>query len=184
MSNGKGIRDGKPKPPFANGTWVWVLKPPAVGGNKVERCWKGPYQIAERVGDQSYRVTTDKGTVTDVHRDQLKPCVWDVELGESYPLVFRKSDPTAQLGASTVVDEVLGHRKHPQRGLEFLTHWTGAHEEARAWESAASFLQGCPEPWLQYCSDVGIHLDLHKVMESRGQPGDALKGVDMNKGER
>ena len=142
----------------------------------MERWWKGPFQVAQRVGENSYQVAFERGALMDVHRDQLKPCRWDVELGESYPLVFRNTDPTAQLGASTVVDKVLGHRYHPQRGLEFLTHWKGAHEEARAWESAASFFHGCPEPWLHYCSEAGLSVDLREVFEARGSVSNAWRG--------
>ena len=71
-----------------------------------------------------------------------------------------------------MVDKVLGHRRRPHRGLEFLTHWTGADEDTVAWEPVGSFIHGCPEPWLQYCSEAGLTMDLREILESRGKPWD------------
>ena len=87
----------KPKAPFADGSWVWLMYPKKVGGRKIERWWRGPFQVVQRVGEASYQIRTDKSVLYDVHRDQLKVCVWDVDLGESYPLVFRAADPADQV---------------------------------------------------------------------------------------
>ena len=34
----------KPKAPFEDGCWIWLLSPKKVGGQKIERWWKGPFQ--------------------------------------------------------------------------------------------------------------------------------------------
>lgn len=156
----------KPKALFEEGSWVWLLYPKKVGGRKIERWWRGPYQVVQRVGEASFQIRTDRSVLYDVHRDQLKPCVWDTDFGESYPLVFRASDSSDQQPATPVVDQVLGHRPHPVHGYEFLTHWTGRGQDFEAWEPAGSFLHGCPDPWLAYCHDKGLALDLHQVVDA------------------
>ena len=70
----KRIQDGrnkkrKEKPPYATDAWVWLLKPRQVGGRKVERWWRGHYQIAKRTGENSYQVVNERGTLYDVHWD-------------------------------------------------------------------------------------------------------------------
>jgi hypothetical protein len=164
------------KNPLKKGTWVWLLKPRQVGGFKAERWWRGPYQIVQRTGVNSYQVHTERGTAYDVHRDQLKICNWDTSLGEGVPLAFRQSDPTDQLEKHPVVDRVMGHRHHPTRGLEFLTHWAGTGDDEVAWEPVAAFIHGCSEAWLQYCSLAGISMDLKAIVGSRGKPWDVWIG--------
>jgi hypothetical protein len=73
----------KPKAPFEDGSWVWLLSPKKVGGNKIERWWKGPFQVVQRVGEASFQIRTDRAVLYDVHRDQLKPCSWDMDLAAS-----------------------------------------------------------------------------------------------------
>ena len=100
----------------------------------------------------------------DVHRDQLKPCVWDLELGASFPLVFRAADPADQRTQAPVVDRVLDHRSHPVHGVKFLTHWITRERDFTAWEPAGSFLHSCPDPWLAYCRERGLQLDLPQMV--------------------
>jgi hypothetical protein len=164
----------KPKAPFEDGSWVWLLSPRKVGGNKIERWWRGPFQVVQRVGESSFQIRTDRCVLYDVHSDQLKPCHWDVELGESYPLVFRCSNPAEQQPSAPVVDLVLDHRSHPVRGLEFLAHWTGKEQDFLAWEPAGSFMYGCPDAWLAYCHKKGLVVDIHQAVESIGKAPDAL----------
>ena len=121
---------------------------------------------------KSFQIRTDQSVLYDVHRDQLKPCMWDVDLGESYPLVFRATDPAPQRTTAPVVDRILGHRQHPVHGLEFLAHWVGRGQDFEAWEPAGSFLNGCPDPWLSYCHEKGLTLDLPRVVESLGKAPD------------
>ena len=156
----------KAKTPYEDGIWVWLLNPKKVGGNKIERWWRGPFKVVQRVGEASYQIRTDRCVLYDVHRDQLKPCLWDVELGESYPLVFRASDPADQRTSAPVVDRIMDHRSHPLHGLEFLAHWTGREQDLMTWEPAGSFLHGCPDAWLSYCHEKGLVLDLHQVVGS------------------
>ena len=164
----------KPKAPFEDGSWVWLLSPKNVGGQKIERWWKGPFQVVQRVGEASYQIRTDRSVLYDVHRDQLKPCLWDLDLGESYPLVFRAGDPAEQRSQAPVVDRVLEHRSHPVHGFEFLTHWQGREQDFTAWEPAGSFLHSCPDAWLSYCRDQGLQLDLPQVVGSLGRAPDFL----------
>ena len=160
------------KAPFEDGSWVWLLNPKKVGGNKLGRWWRGPFQIVQRVGETSYQIRTDKSVLYDVHREQLKPCLWDMELGESYPLVFRQTDPTEQRATAPVCDRILDHRPHDTYGVEFLTHWVGEGQDFLAWEPPGSFMNSCPDAWLAYCHEHGLGLDLHQVVESFGRGPD------------
>jgi hypothetical protein len=159
----------KPKAPFEDGSLVWLLSPKKVGGNKIERWWKGPFQVVQRVGEASFQIRTDRAVLYDVHRDQLKPCSWDMDLGASYPLVFRQSDPADQRAPAPVVDRILEHRAHPSHGLEFLAHWVGQNQISLAWEPAGIFLHGCSDAWLAYCHEKGLALDLHQVVDAIGR---------------
>ena len=140
---------------------------------KVEKWWQGPYQVVQRVGGQSYQIRTDKCLNYDVHRDQLKSCTWDPDLGEWFPLVFRRSDPSEQREAHRVVDQILNHRVSPVRGLEFLTHWSGTSGSATAWEPVSNFLHGCPEAWMRYCYEKNLTMDLLSAIQSIGDVSDA-----------
>ena len=162
----------KPKVPFEDGAWVWLLSPKKVGGNKIERWWKGPFQVFQRFGEASFQIRTDRSVLYDVHRDQLKPCEWDMALGESYPLFFRQSDPSDQRATAPVVDRILEHRSHPTHGLEFLAHWVGRDQDFLAWEPAGSFMASCPDAWLAYCHGKDLALDLHKVVDAIGKTPD------------
>ena len=159
----------RPKAPFEDGSWVWLVNPKKVGGQKIERWWRGPFQVVQRVGEASFQIRTDRSVLYDVHRDQLKPCLWDMDLGPSYPLVFRQGDQAAQRTGMPVVDKVLEHREHPTRGLEFLVHWVGPDQDFLAWESAGNFLHGCPDAWLTYCHNNDLTVDVHQAVESLGR---------------
>ena len=95
-----------------------------------------------------------------------------VELGDSYPLVFCAADPADQRSTAPVVDQVLDHRSQPVRGLEFWVHWLGREKIFTAWEPAGSFVNSCPDPWLSYCREKGLHLDVLRVVESIGKAPD------------
>jgi hypothetical protein len=164
----------KAKAPFEDGDWVWLMSPKKVGGQKIERWWKGPFQVVQRTGEASFQIRTDKSVMYDVHRDQLKPCIWDMGLGDSYPLVFRAADASDQRPTAPVVDRILEHRSHPIHGLEFLTHWITRERDFTAWESAGSFLHNCPDPWLGYCKKHSLILDLPQVVDSIGRVPDIV----------
>ena len=72
--------------PYAEGEWVWYLRPRSVGGVKLQSWWQGPFKVCQRVGQSSYRLRTPQGQEFDAHADQLKPCVWT-----------EPSDPTTSL---------------------------------------------------------------------------------------
>ena len=59
----------KPKAPFEDGCWVWLLSPKKVGGRKIERWWKGAFQIVQMVGEASYQMRTERRFLYDFHRD-------------------------------------------------------------------------------------------------------------------
>ena len=56
-----------PREHFEVDDWVWVLRPKAVGGNKMERWWNGPYRVTQRTGASSYQVRLAPKQVQDFH---------------------------------------------------------------------------------------------------------------------
>ena len=49
-------QDKKEMSSFQPGDIVWVLRPPSIGGNKMETWWLGPAKVVQRVGNTSYKV--------------------------------------------------------------------------------------------------------------------------------
>ena len=55
---------------------VWVLKPRDMASqSKILPRWDGPLQITARLGAHTYSVKDKKGTLLQVHVDQLKPYI-------------------------------------------------------------------------------------------------------------
>ena len=63
------------------GDWVWVKRPPAVGGVGLKSLWHGAYRIVAQNGEDSYQVKNADSTLTGVHATQLAKCTWE-PLGE------------------------------------------------------------------------------------------------------
>ena len=56
------------------GDWVWVKRPPAVGGVGLKSLWHGAYRIVAQNGEDSYQVKNADSTLTGVHATQLARC--------------------------------------------------------------------------------------------------------------
>jgi hypothetical protein len=78
---------------FKVGEWVFVQRPTAFVGPKMQTSWLGPFQIAERSGEHSYKVHIAPRNDLEVHEDQIKRCVSYPELERSYPMVYRRGEP-------------------------------------------------------------------------------------------
>ena len=148
-----------PRPPFAPGDWVWLQRPRGVTGPKLDHWWTGPYRVKARTGQSSYELTLGPNQTHDAHLDQLKPCQWDMELGDSYPLVWRRADGRS-VSSSPVPSSITGHRYSNEVGWEFLTAWSQDPEAPPSWEPATKFFQGCDELWMRYILENGIDLIL------------------------
>jgi hypothetical protein len=78
------------RPPHAVGDWVWLRRPKAVGGVKLQTWWRGHFQVEARVGDSSYVLRIPQtGDSLEVHADQLKACYWEALDPQGVPI----SDP-------------------------------------------------------------------------------------------
>ena len=56
------------------GDWIWVQRPTAFVGPKIQTSWMGPYRIVSRVGEHSFVVHIGPHDDREVHVDQIKPC--------------------------------------------------------------------------------------------------------------
>ena len=156
------------RPPFAEGDWVWLIRPKAITGAKMERWWTGPYRIASRSGESSYVLQLGPNRQQDAHLDQLKTCQWDIDLGESYPLVWRANNPVGSHSQVPTVKAISGHRYSTERGWEFHTTWDTSSEAE--WVPVMKFLEGCDELWMRYILQNGIDLVLEAEPEETKDP--------------
>jgi hypothetical protein len=151
------------RPPFAPGDWVWLQRPRGVTGPKMEHWWTGPYRVKARTGQSSYELILRPNQTQDAHLDQLKPCHWDMNLGDSYPLVWRQSrNKDAPL--ANPPQSITGHRFTTEGGWEFLTIWSQDPRAEPVWEPATRFFQGCDQLWTDYILENGLDL----VLEAEG----------------
>ena len=150
----------RPRPPFVEGDWVWLMRPPGVTGPKMDHWWKGPYRVAARTGQSSYTLFLGPNQTQEAHLDQLKPCHWDMDLGSSYPLVWRKEKGREAPDATQHPRSITGHRFTDGSGWEFLKTWSDDTQATPTWEPASKFFQGCDELWMTYILENGLDLIL------------------------
>ena len=81
------------RPPYKVGDWVFVRRPKGVGGHKLQTWWRGPFEVLERKGADSYVVRDSIHGPLDVHADQLKICVWEKLDDQGVPLQYPPIDP-------------------------------------------------------------------------------------------
>ncbi len=128
---------------------MWLQRPKGVTGPKLEHWWTGTYRVHARTGQSSYALTLGPNQLQDAHADQLKPCTWDINLGESYPLVWRKSkDPLAQ-SSNFAPCSITAHRYADETGWEFLTTRTASPDATATWEPASKVFRDCDETWMR-----------------------------------
>ena len=59
-----------------------------------------------------------------------------------------------------MVERILDHRRNTHGDLEFLTRWSLAAIAEDSWEPASRFVADCCQPWLQYCLDREVPVDV------------------------
>ena len=147
-------------PPLAVGTKVWYRRPED-SGDKLDTRWLGHAIVKEREGDQSYRVEVKPGFVIGAPRRFLKPWAEDFLEENPLPLFFHQRTP---LDPDATPDEweverIDGHRFRGGK-LQFLTRWTGWSEEERTWEPVGSFVHRYAAPFVKYCKENGLRIDV------------------------
>ena len=143
------------------GSKVWVLRPKGVGGNKMQSWWEGPCEVTAQTGAASFEVRVGRTGVTKaVHMDQIKEYLEEEVQGRGFPLRYHRGDPAGQRLEPRRVERVLRHRFRRDGALEFLTHWAGTPEHESSWEPVGSFLAGCSQPWLEYCWERNVGVEL------------------------
>ena len=111
--------------------------------------------VAARTGHASYRISVRLGIYKDVHASQLKLAEGEAVEGAGIPLAYRRVKPDAP-----VVERILDHRRNAHGDLEFLTRWSLAAIAEDSWEPASRFVADCCQPWLQYCLDRELPVDV------------------------
>ena len=156
-------RDKREMPPFKVGDKVWILRPPNVGGNKMETWWLGPALVVQRVGNTSYRVRTKPGVEMDTHRESMKPYIEDKLMGTGVPLFYHQGTTKSSglIDKQNPVKQILRHRMRNGK-MEFLTRWKGASSHEDSWERVENFVKGLPDPWLEYIFNAGLAPDMWK----------------------
>lgn len=158
-------KDKRDMQPFKPGDIVWVLRPPSMGGHKMETWWLGPAKVTQRVGKTSYKVLIKPNVEWDCHREWMKPYIPDQVMGTGVPLFYHQGT-TKSSGLRDVHDPVKQILKHRKVGgkLQFLTRWKGAAPHEDSWEDADNFIGGLPDAWLEYLFNHELYPDLWKMI--------------------
>ncbi len=109
----------------------WSKVGTLVDGKISRACSHRPFQLCSDSGSNQFQ---------DAHADQLKPCTWDMNLGESYPLVWRKIEGPRVQSKDSMPCSITDHRYTDETGWEFLTTWTTGPDATATWEPASRFL--------------------------------------------
>ena len=119
---------------FAVGDWVWIQRPTAFVGPKIQTSWQGPYQITFRTGGKSFRIKISHNSEQEVHADQIKPCLSNPDLNRLYPLVYRKGEPLLSTPEAHI-QKVLESRTFGS-DVEFLVEWSEFSGGGQGWVNA------------------------------------------------
>ena len=71
------------------------------------------------------------------------------------------------------VSKILDHRPVKRHGvdqMEFLFRWQGYTADHDSWEPAENFLPGYNLPWVRYCLDKKIALDITQLLPVGSPP--------------
>ena len=149
---------------YAEGDWVWVLRPRNSGVSKLDTWWVGPTQIVKRVGERSYQVRVKPSVVQDVHVSDMKPFVGDRVSGSCVELFHHMTGYQA-MGVDPdewVVSKIVSHRVSGGE-LQFLTQWEG-HPGEDTWEPARNFVARYCSEFVHYIRDRRVTVDMGKVL--------------------
>ncbi len=108
---------------YIPGQWVWIHRPTAYSGVKMQTAWVGPYKIAAQTGEHSFVVEVSPRILQEVHMDQMKPCLSMPSMRAEYPMVYRKGD-TPILSIETQIKNIPQARHTPE-GVELFVEWEG-----------------------------------------------------------
>ena len=156
---------------FKVGDWVFMQRPTAYAGPKMQTSWLGPYQIESRVGEHSFRLKVAPHTQQEVHVDQLKSCFSIPNFGRNYPLVYRKGEPLVSTPESCI--KMVLRASITEEDVQFLVEWTEVAGGGRGWISA----QQMGPAWSEAFKLVAVTPDSREGMERIHPSGCIHKGI-------
>ena len=124
---------------FEPNEWVWILRPTALTGPRLQSWWLGPFKVVERNGDQSYTVQLNRRARVMVHVDQMKRCTITEAPEVIEELSYTPGDVAEQLEIPQV-QKILDHRKGAE-GLEMLVQWKGTPISEATWTKLESLTE-------------------------------------------
>ncbi len=119
--------------PFSIGQWVWVYRPTAYSGVKMQTMWMGPYSILRQEGEDTYVVAVGPRRELQVHVDQIKPAFSHPSTRIAYPMVYRKGEPPF-FAMESHIRKILDVRDSDD-GLELKVDWEGEEGNETTWVS-------------------------------------------------
>ena len=116
----------------------------------------------EQVGERSYKIEIKQGQRQDVYIEQLRLCVWDLELLKEDPLFYEEGQAIPIFQEDPPVRQVLGHRVNEDGTLEF--HVMRGSDVAPKWEPVQKFLMACDDGWLKYVREEGVEVSVSECL--------------------
>ena len=107
---------------FKVGEWVFVQRPTAYAGPKMQTSWMGPYQLVARTGEHSFTVHINPKVAQEVHWDQIKKCISHPDIEKLYPTVYRRGEPIVSIPEANI--KKILDTEWDDDGLHFLVEWT------------------------------------------------------------
>ena len=123
--------------------------------------WCGPCQVLQQVGGHTYLVQVTPTTTRSVHTSQLKTHHEDF-LGRSWPLHYTAKEDNiadATLGDYNV-EKIVAHEVSKKGELKFLVRWKGYQSDEDSWEPPEAFLPQYCQPWVDYCKQHRLRIEL------------------------
>ena len=136
------------------GDRVWGLRQIDSKEANLKSRWEGPYEVVDRVGQDSYTVATGRGRKFDKHASQLKKYEVDDVTGQTLALYYYKKTAGQEIEAPDTwkIKKILDHRVH-EGELQFLVHWEGGRAKEANWEPTKHFFQEYCGPCVDYARE-------------------------------
>ena len=152
------------------GDSVWVHAQRPHGTNKLAPYWVGQCEVVSRRGRDTCLSNADAPQLVEKHASDLKlykePLLGEpIPLSWTRPLTRARIQPVAEM--TYPGSKILDHRavkRHCVYKMEFLLRWQGYSADHDSWKPAENFLPGYNLPWVRYCLEKQIALDISELL--------------------